>query len=399
MTQALSTPERIPQRIKAAVPNSAARGGLRTVAGIVLLILIGFFVGVLSGCSRNHQAYFPDLAQRDISREDLLSGRSLWGEAAEELVLPEDHVMRMSPQMRAFLDRYVPGNYADPMKIRAILEAIISPGALGMEYDRSLTFTARESFRRAEGNCLGFSYVFVLLARERGLKAYFQEVEIPPDWTPAAERLVFVNRHINVRVDTRIGHDMVVDIDRANVKPFYPVRRISDKEAEAHYYSNKGAEYLDRGNMKNAFRYFVKAVRLMPKSSAFWSNLGVFYRLNNLPWHAEKAYFIALKYKPSNYSVMTNLAILYEIQGEVEKAEYFTGLAKRYQQKNPYYHYYRAQEAYNDGDYQATLRHLRGVIRQKIEDYRFYDLMAEAYIKLGKQDEAEEVLAKGADYR
>ena len=192
---------------------------------------------------------------------------------------------------------------------------------------------------------------------------------------------------------------MVVDIDRANVKPFYPVRRISDKEAEAHYYSNKGAEYLDRGNMKNAFRYFVKAVRLMPKSSAFWSNLGVFYRLNNLPWHAEKAYFIALKYKPSNYSVMTNLAILYEIQGEVEKAEYFTGLAKRYQQKNPYYHYYRAQEAYNDGDYQATLRHLRGVIRQKIEDYRFYDLMAEAYIKLGKQDEAEEVLAKGADYR
>ncbi|WP_321394781.1 hypothetical protein [Emcibacter sp.] len=332
----------------------------------------------------------------DISREDLLSGKVVFGDEAAKLTLPEDHVLEMTPEMEDFLDNKVPVTRSDYVKIRAILGAVVGPGGLNMDYNKAVTYTAREAFRKAEGNCLGFSYVIALMARQRGLQATFQEVEIPPDWTPVDDKLIYANRHVNVRISSRELKTTVVDIDRVNVKSYYKTELINDREAEGHYYSNLGADYLDKGDMKNAFRYFAKAVKLAPGGSQFWSNLGVFYRLNEKYDYAERAYFIALEKKRDNYSALNNLHILYDMMGETEKAAYFKKVARDYQMKNPYYRYYLAREAYEEGNYAEALDHLRDIIRNKIQEPRFYTLMADTYAALGEDEKAAEVIEKKA---
>ena len=374
------------------------RGGLGAPLKLIFrsLVLTSFLV--LTGCASLYHDKQSDQSA-SLTREDLLSGEVLFGAEAAKLTLPEDRVLEMTSEMEAYLDLKVPRIQNDMHKLRSILYAITASGGLQMDYNKAVTYTAREAFRKAEGNCLGFSYVIALMARERGLRATFQEVEIPPDWTPVDDRLVFANRHVNVRVGSRKMKTTVVDIDRVNVKPYYTSRLISDREAEAHYYSNIGAEYLDKGDMKNAFRYFAKAVRLVPESSEFWSNLGVFYRFNEKYKYAERAYFIALEKKRDNYSALNNLHILYGLMGETEKADYFGKLAKDYQMKNPYYRYYMAREAYEEGNYDEALDYLRGIISKKVQEPRFYTLMADTYAALGDEDKAAEILEKQPDYR
>ena len=347
---------------------------------------------LLAGCTTTSTTPV-DYSETFIGRGALLSGYALWGPAADDLLEPEDQVLTITPEIETFIDARIPNKNAEIVKIRALASSIVSQDGLNMTYNRTATFSARETFGKAEGNCLGFSYLTVLMARERGLKAVFQEVDVPPLWASEQDRLIYATGHVNVRIQSRSGRDYTLDIDQVNIDPSYPTRIMSDAEAEAHYYSNKGAAYLDRGDMKNAFRYLVKAIRLSPETSAFWSNLGVFYRKNDLLDHAEMAYHAALKYDQSNHSALSNLAILYDIKGDTEEAEYFAAKARDYQEKNPYYHFFRAQDAFDNGDYRSAVASLTKIIGKKTQDPRFQALLAESYTKLGEFKKAQSILA------
>ena len=348
---------------------------------------------VLGGCSR-FKTQDPVYSAAVITRADLLSGDILFGDVARKLVLPEDHVMEINDEMLAYLQRYVPRNYGEVARVKTLARMIFGKGLLAMEYNVSKTHTARDAFLKSEGNCLAFSYLFLVLARERGLKVYFQEVEIPPEWNHVGDELYYFSRHVNVRVEMRENRDYVIDIDRVNYKLHYPAWTISDKQAVALYYSNKGTDYLYQGKIKNAFRYLVKALKLAPKDAAIWSNLGVMYRMQGLYNYAEKAYFVALKYDRRQRSVLTNLSVLYAQMGEIEKAEYYTQLTREYQMKNPYYRYYQALEAFESGNYTLSLDHLKAAVKRRGDERKFHDLLGATYAKLGDENRAEQAWAK-----
>ncbi|WP_417317561.1 tetratricopeptide repeat protein [Emcibacter sp.] len=360
--------------------------------GRILLALPLYLL--LTGCVTTSSPK-TDYSEVFIGRGALLSGYALWGPEADRLPEPEDSVLDMTSNMLAFTKENIPRKNAEAVKVKALVKALISPDGLNMTYTRTATFTAEEAFLKAEGNCLGFSYLTVLMARQQGLNAVFQEVDVPPLWSSSREKLIYATRHVNVRIQSRAGRDFVLDIDQVNVDPAYPTRIMTDAEAEAHYYSNRGAVFLNQGDMKNAFRYLVKAIRLSPETSYFWSNLGVFYRQNNLLDHAEMAYHAALKYDQSNHSALSNLAILYDIKGDEEEAEYFAEKARDYQKKNPYFHFFRAQDAYNNGDYESAVASLEKITRDKVQvrDKRFYSLLAESYEMMGENDKASAILA------
>jgi transglutaminase-like putative cysteine protease len=107
--------------------------------------------------------------------------------------------MALSDEMREFLNNHVGKRAGDPVKLRQLSDAVFSKDSFGLEYDKA-TRTAAETFRARRGNCLSFTFMFVLLARGVGLDARFQEVEIPPEWTFAKDTYI-LNRHINIHVD------------------------------------------------------------------------------------------------------------------------------------------------------------------------------------------------------
>lgn len=360
------------------------------------LLLITLLVSVLSGCS-NLDTQDPFYSTLVISRADLLSGVALFGEKANKLILPEDHVMAVNDEMHAYLERYVPGNYVENTRIRVLAKMIFGKGALGMTYNASKTHTARDAFRKTEGNCLAFSYLFVALARERGLKVSFQEVQIPPQWSDAGDESYYVSRHVNVVIEMKEFANLVIDINRVNYKSHYPAWKISDKKAIALYYSNKATDYLFVDDFENAFPYLVKALKLSPKDASIWSNLGVMYRMKEMYNYAEKAYFIALKYNPRQKSVLSNLSVLYDHMGEVEKSEYYLRLAKDYQLKNPYYRYHQALEAFEQGNYPLSLSHLNAAIKRQKNERKFHDLLGATYAKLGNEDRANKAWSKAKE--
>lgn len=360
------------------------------------LFLVTLLVLFLSGCS-SFETQDPFYSAAVVSRSDLLSGKALFGERAEMLALPEDHVLELNDKMRAYLQRYVPRNYARNIRVRVLARMIFGKGTLGMEYNASKTYTAQEAFLKTEGNCLAFSYLFIALARERGLKVSFQEVEIPPEWSDAGDELYYISRHVNVLIQMKEIKDLVIDIDRVNYKTHYRAWKISDKNAIALYYSNKGTDYLQEGDFENAFRYLVKALKLSPQDAALWSNLGVLYRQKDIYNYAEKAYFIALKYDRRQQSVLSNLSVMYDHMGEIEKSEYYFSLARSHQLKNPYYRYHQALDAFENGDYDLTLRHLKVALKRQEHEHKFHNLLGETYARLGDETRANKAWTKAKE--
>ncbi|MBL4800309.1 MAG: hypothetical protein JKY45_00345 [Emcibacter sp.] len=346
----------------------------------------------MSGCS-SFQTQEPFYSAAVVTRADLLSGEGLLGDAAKQMTLPEDHVMKISDEMRRYLQRYVPKKTGqkksgDVTRVRLLAKMIFEKGMLGMHYDVAKTHTAQDAFRFAEGNCLAFSYLFLTLARERGLKVRFQEVDIPPEWNPASKDLYYFSRHVNVRIYLKQNRDYVIDIDRVNFKSHYRVWELSDDQAVAQYYNNKATDYLQEGDVAKTFVYLVKALQLAPKDAAIWSNLGVMYRMQEMYHYAEKAYFIALKYDKRQRSVLNNLSVLYDQMGETEKSEYYARLTREHQLKNPYYRYYRALKAFEGGDYALSLSHLKAAVKRRDDEKKFHDLLGATYAQLGNETKA-----------
>lgn len=356
-------------------------------------ILIGLLAVLVSGCS-SVKTQAPFYAMAEISQSDLLSGKSLFGKKAGKITLPDDHVMDISEDMSNYLDKYIRRNSTENLRVKSLMNMLLGQGLLAMEYNAAQTLTAREAFRRSEGNCLAFSFLYAALGRKSGLKLHFQEVMIPPQWDEISGDLYYVSRHVNIRVSMEDIRDYVLDIDRVNYKPYYRTVKISDQHAIALYYSNKGTDFLYDGDVENAFRYLVKALRLAPKDAALWSNLGVLYRLQGQYSYAEKAYFIALRHDGRQQSVLGNLSALYEQIGEMEKSEYYLQLAKARQMKNPYYRYYQAVEAFEEGNYDLTLDHLQYALKRRDDVYKFYDLLGETYAKFGWLDKANKAWEK-----
>jgi hypothetical protein len=73
----------------------------------------------------------------------------------------------------------------------------LHPELLGTDYDARRTGTAEEALRSRAGNCLFLSILFVAMARELGVDARFQQLEVMPEWDMEGD-VLFAARHVNV---------------------------------------------------------------------------------------------------------------------------------------------------------------------------------------------------------
>jgi Flp pilus assembly protein TadD len=345
------------------------------------------------------------LQRTEISPEELLAGNALGVSPGLSAPVADDEVLAVTGDMRAFLGEHVHRKAADQVKLRELIEALITKDASSLTFN-DRTRTASEAFRLRTGNCLSFSNLFVAMAREVGLKASFQEVDLPPDWS--LDKDVFVlNRHVNVRIDLNLLGVHVVDFNIDDFRASYSTREISDTRALAHYFNNMGVESMQAGDAASAAAYFRKALADNDREfSPAWTNLGTLYLRLGHPAHAEAAYLQALKVDRDEDVAMSNLAGLYERQGDPKRAAAYRKQVIHHRMQNPYYRYQRAREAYEAGDFDTAIGHLKSAARRKPKEARFCELMARCYLGKGNeraaarwQARAEELTAAGAPRR
>ena len=312
-------------------------------------------------------------------------------------------IVEITPEMAANLDAYIDRDMAENTKYRRLLRLVMEDGQFELVYD-DVTRTAAETYRDHRGNCLSFTNLFVAMARHVGLKASYQEVEIPPDWSTAGHALL-LSQHVNVFVNMSLYSDRVVDFNTEvvnfrvlDLKPSYERRIISDQRARAHFFNNIGVEYmLLAGDTLSALASLQQSILEDRTFAPAWISLGILYRREGFPEYEEASYLQALKLDPTSLVAMSNLATLYEDQGLDALAGQYRQAVRSHRMNNPYYRYYLADEAFASGDYQTAIAHLQAAIRKRQDEDRFYYLLSLSYLMEGDSGAAQHWMRKAGE--
>lgn len=329
-----------------------------------------------------------------ITVDELLGGAPL-GVAGSPVLVDENEVLEVSPEMRDFLDAHVTRAAGRALRLRELAYAIIHDRAFKLEYDET-TRTASGTFHTRRGNCLSFSSMFVAMARQVGLDARYQEVDIPPDWSLRNDVFI-LNRHVNVLVDLRLEGQRVVDFNMEDFRASYDRRTISDARARAHFYNNMAVERMQGDDVTSALLYFRKAIHDDPRFSPAWTNLGILYLRQGRPAYAEAAYLEALKADGRDLVAMSNLASLYERRGDRKRAAAYRKRVIDHRQHNPYYRFQLARQAFAAHDYDTAIGHLKYAIRMKKSEEQFCFLLGLSYVRKGDEEAGRHWLSRAEE--
>ena len=298
--------------------------------------------------------------------------------------------LELSDEMKQFVDTYLWRRGTDDNHAWRLAWAMLDPFVFNFEYDPHVTLTASEAFRQRRGNCLTFSNMFIAMAREAGMRAWYREVEIEPEWNSLDETLL-VSLHVNA-VATDRNREYVVDVSRRIPRQGERHRRISDEEAEAQFYNNLGAQALVGNDLRKAYAYFRKAEEVNPGLPFIWSNLGVVYRRNGQTDDAVLAYETALALDGRHSVALNNLYTIYDEDGNVEKAEEIQAQVERNRRRNPYYLHYLAESAFAERELDTAIDYANRAIRVEDSEYRFHYTLAQLRYQEGEKSRAQKAL-------
>jgi len=322
--------------------------------------------------------------------ERLVSGRELFDE--DVAAAPAVDMLALDDDMRAYVEEKTGSTRHSVMKLRYLIAGMIEDGLLTLDYDPNLTHTAIDTFHSRKGNCLSFSTLFVALARQAGLQAIYQTVEVPPIFSTDGE-VVLLNDHVNVlvreiREGTLYTRDHVVDFNTADYRGDYEMTRISDDYAKALFQSNLAIESLRAGAQREAFAHLKSAIALRPDIPGLWVNLGVMYARSGHYELAIEAYNEALAQQPSNRSALADLAIAYDALGQPGRAQAYRDEVNYYLAKNPYYRLYLAQVAVDARRFDEALVEINHAIHLKDNEHRFYHIRGVIHYYMNEPDKA-----------
>ncbi|MEJ2383568.1 MAG: tetratricopeptide repeat protein [Xanthomonadales bacterium] len=289
--------------------------------------------------------------------------------------------LALSTEMKQFVAARLGGATRDPERAWRMAYAMLDPWMFPFEYDPRVTLTAREAFRTRRGNCLTFSNLFIAMAREAGMEAWYRAVEIPPEWSSVDDTLL-VSMHVNAAIRDR-GDVYVIDVSRRLDKPGDRVRTLSDREAEAQFYNNLGADALVAGELGLAHAYFRKAVETDPRRAYVWSNLGVVLRRNGQTTDAMRAYETALQLDPDSAVALNNLYTIYDEDGMTAQAAKLEARVERNRRRNPYYLHHLAELSAEQRDWAEAIAYSRRAIDLKEDEYRFHYTLAQMQFQAG----------------
>lgn len=309
--------------------------------------------------------------------------------------VPEVDVLKMSPEMKTFVDENVKEIRNPTSRLQRLVYVVFNNEFLNLTYENTTTKTAEQTFVQRSGNCLSFTNMFVAMARHAGFKVAFQEVMNVPTWDKHGN-VVVLNRHMNAVVFLG-GRVITIDFNPDVERDDRTSRIVSDDRALAQYYNNIAAEKFAAGKRFEALAWFQKAVDVDKDISFAWSNLGVAHQYVGDSEQAEACYRKALRVNHTEITAMNNLERLYTKIGRVEEAEKLRRKVQRFRDRNPFYQYDLGRRAFNTGDFQEAVSRFRKAIFRKPKTHEFHHMLAAAYHKLGEDRKAERALREARE--
>ncbi|MEH6584534.1 MAG: tetratricopeptide repeat protein [Halioglobus sp.] len=310
---------------------------------------------------------------------------------------PRQDLLAMDEEMEAFVQRYT-GNLASRrQRLTQLHRSMRSSALLDLEYEPGAEGSAREAYHRGTVNCLSYAHLMVAMAREAGLNARYQWVDVRPTWSRMGER-VAVRLHVNVLIKTRVGDEYMADIDPLQPADITGTHLLSDTDAEALYHSNIAMAELAREQLPSAWAHAVRAVQLSPKMSHLRVNLGAVYRHSGQHAEAEQSYLYALQLDGRDRSAMNNLMVLYGMDGREEEHVYWQQRIERYRQSNPYYYAWHGDKAGEAGDWDGALAYYQQALALASGDSNLLYTTGLIHYQLQQYEEASRFIIEAIEH-
>jgi tetratricopeptide (TPR) repeat protein len=368
----------------------------------------------LLGACASKSALITSLPEPDLVKA--VSGDLIFGRPIKEDELPDLDLFGLTPSMQQFAENAVKNGNSDADKAELLHLALIRSGVQGgqgITYSTFNTGTAREVFETGQANCLGYTLLYVSLAKSVGLKAQVNQVMVPPTWDMNSKRSYFLMRHVNAKVVShksrwslvREAHrisdvsDVVVDLEIRRFRTNYRQKPLDDISTEALFYNNRAMEFSSVEDEKNSFLYLRRALKAKYDQSFIWSNLASLYRKRGNLELAEVTYLHALSLDGKDLTVLHNLASLYKQSGDLQKSEIYRKKVQRYRNSNPYYLYQAAASAKEAKDIPKALDYIRRAIKKETGDDRLYLLAVEIMTAAGDIKGAEKMQKKADELK
>lgn len=306
------------------------------------------------------------------------------------VIVPYD----LTPEMRAWVRREVAAGQPE-QRLDFLLRALLDPKLLGLAYEPGTTRTAIEAFTARKANCLAFTSLFVGLAREIGIDAYYLGVDDVERFERDGDLLV-ISGHVSAAFDLGGGRVKILEFTNAPKTEYRRTRRLRDATAVALYHSNKGAEILRTGQTEPALPWLRKAVILDPELGDAWVNLGVGLRRTGDLAGAERAYRTALEAAPSTVSAYHNLASLLRARGHGEEADELLAVGARIRDSDPFTYLALGDVAFARGRLEEARRYYRRALARYRDDAEPYAALGQVACAAGRYDEGLRWLRKAA---
>ncbi|MDX5407266.1 MAG: tetratricopeptide repeat protein [Chromatiaceae bacterium] len=326
---------------------------------------------------------------------------------AETPETPEE-IFALPKHVKQELVQLVADEYVAEQRAKAVLEYIFSSAEDGLLYDNAATKTASETLQFGQANCLSLSILAFSMAKELGMDASFQDVQIPEYWTNQMGQS-WLNGHVNIKLKQQslvensigrslLGSDVVIDFDPDTLKKRFPEYKIGINRVIAMFYNNKAAIAYAEKNYAQAYRYYAAAANTDPSFAVTWSNLAILYRQHGLYDLAEDSYKHSLAIEPDSNNTLANLAFLYRQTGNISKAEQLENRVLQKRKNNPYYYIMLGNEALEGRETAGAITHFKQAVTLDKTNHEAYFGLAKAHYLAGDKDQASRFMAKAKQY-
>ena len=308
---------------------------------------------------------------------------------------PDVDLLELNQEIKDYLAANIHPLDHVSQKIKKLRELLFNEEYLNIQYEDSANYSAIETFKARQANCLSLVNLFIAMARHVGLDAQYQTVQIRPRWDLRGNLLV-LSEHINATGRVTHSSRYIVDFTPELSLQQRTASVVSDSHARALYFNNLGVEKLIVREYDEALAYFKNALWIEPELAIAWNNAGAVYNRLALTELAEYSYQRSFNIDKSSSTSINNLAKLYYAQQDYEKADIYNQAIQRFNNKNPYYHFLLGNLAYSDGNFDRARRHYYAAIKRKEIEPDFYFAMSQTYQQLGMLDQAQQMLGRAA---
>lgn len=342
-----------------ATTSTACR--IATGSSLLILALLAGMVASLTGCGSS-----PTMPPTRAELEQEIEGRGV----PDDIVIP----FELTEEMKRWVLQSVPEFGSEAERMNFLLTGLLSDRRLGIRYQDGYTGTAQEVFESRRANCLSFTQIFVGMAREAGIPAYYVRVGDIQGYQRAGD-LVVVSGHVTAGYGDPLDQE-ILEFNLGPEVDYKLAEPISDLTGIAMYYSNRAAELIQEDRLEEAMEAAETALRLDPGLAIAWVNRGVGLRRQDRWDQAEASYRKAIDLEPELVTAWLDLETVLRLQGRVEEATQVAEKVEKLGSRNPYTLISRGDKRLALGEADAA----RVLYRRAL---RLLDDKAEAYASVG----------------